>query len=83
MREEHEPIKVDYSDNLTGETRGWTLQDQWTHFDVVDELGAESRVPVELVPQGLRRALLNQVDRLGVWVCWGRREVRGQRAIRQ
>lgn len=52
--------------------------EQWTHFDVVDELGAETRVPVELIPQGLRRALLNQVDRLRVWVWWG--SARGQRS---
>lgn len=52
---------------------------RWTHLDVVDELGAESRVPVELIPQGFRRALLNQVDRLRVWVCWVRGEVKGQR----
>lgn len=39
-------------------------------LDVVDEASAESRVSVaELVLQGFRRALLNQTDRVGVWVC--------------
>lgn len=40
-------------------------------LDVVDEASAESRISVaELVPQGFRRALLNQTDRVRVWVCW-------------
>lgn len=45
------------------------------HLDEVDELGAESRVSVELIPQGFCRALLNQMDRLGVWVWTERRNV--------
>lgn len=52
---------------------------KWTHLDVVDELGAEGRVPVELIPQSLRRALLNQVDRLRVWICW--EWTRGERSM--
>lgn len=41
-----------------------------TCLDVVDETSAQSRVSVvELVPQGFRRTLLDQTDRVGVWVC--------------
>lgn len=46
-----------------------------SYLDEVDELGAESRVSVELIPQGFCRALLNQMDRLRVWVWTERRNV--------
>lgn len=54
---------------LTEALRGVQTQHNTSScLDVVDEASAERRVSV-LVSQGFRRALLNQLHRVRVWVC--------------